>query len=1080
MFRSLWFLRATSKRAAAPGRRLKQRLRLHLETLEDRYVLSGLTLTPLMLISNPDPLAGCPAGFLGSDVAVETSIAVNPTDLKNIVAEWIDHGTAGIVAGASFDGGQSWQNVAIPGITQCTGGTAVKAWDPWLSFAPNGDLYSISIGSQAKGPEQFLVNKSTDGGRTWNSPTLVNTIDYSGNGYGPVGDDKPSITADPTNPNYVYATWARFNDASHLKGNSAETMFARSTDGGQTWQLAQSIHTSPSTDFDWGNQIVVLPDGTLMDAFTEGQLTNTHPGVLTLMRSTDHGQTWSAPMAAIVQQPLLDPKVQPPNALVTDPDTGQAVEAHPMFVSIAIDHSSGNLYAVWIDARFSNFQHNSIALSMSTDGGITWSDPIQVNQTPDNVPSLEQQAFNPTVAVAADGTVAVSYYDFRNNTAAPGALTDYWLAYCHPSTTAPVTNPANWSEVRLTDSSFNLEQAPTRFNGALWLGDYEGLAAAGNAFMAAWGMPNGSSTGQESIFFRDPPPQPGPLVLLSNPDVLADFPTNGVLSADAAVEPYVAVNPANTKNIVAGWIEHNFAGTVAGVTLDGCQTWKNVPVTGYVPGYGADPWLAFAPNGDLYFMSVTAAGHMVNKSSDGGLTWSSPIQIDGQDNGTAVDKASITADPTKPNYVYATWVRFNKSFNGNGSETMFARTTDGGKTWEPSQSIHSTSAGEFNWGNQIVVLPDGTLIDAFCEGDFTNNHPLTLTLLRSTDQGQTWSAPISAAVQQPLLDPQQHQKAPIAQVTDPDTGHLVNAVPMFDSIAVDPHSGNLYAVWLDARFGNFQYNSISLSMSSDGGLSWSEPIQVNQTPNTVPPIDRQAWNPTVAVSANGTVAVTYYDFRNNTPAPGALTDYWLASCLPSAAAPATNPGNWSEVRMTGASFDVEQAPTRAFLAGGYSLGDYDGLAAAGKDFVAVWAMPDSTPGGRESIFFRREFSTTGTATAALLPASASLSAMSLSAVAGTISGAIVFPPLSASTLSSSQPLPTSPSATSTSPISAPGTLFANTTSAPAVGDLGRENQFSSPLHQVSLLPRPGGFLTDFAGDLVTDILAENMALVLVR
>src|SRR5713101_6845354 len=154
MRRSPWFLRATSKRAAVHGRGLKQRLRLNLETLEDRYVMSGLTLTPLMLISNPDPLASCPAGFLGSDVAVETTIAVNPTNLKNIVAEWIDHGTAGIVAGASFDGGQSWQNVAIPGITQCTGGTAVKAWDPWLSFATNGDLYSISIGSQAKGPEQ--------------------------------------------------------------------------------------------------------------------------------------------------------------------------------------------------------------------------------------------------------------------------------------------------------------------------------------------------------------------------------------------------------------------------------------------------------------------------------------------------------------------------------------------------------------------------------------------------------------------------------------------------------------------------------------------------------------------------------------------------------------------------------------------------------------------------------------------------------------------------------------------------------------------------------------------------------------
>ena len=59
-------------------------------------------------------------------------------------------------------------------------------------------------------------------------------------------------------------------------------------------------------------------------------------------------------------------------------------------------------------------------------------------------------------------------------------------------------------------------------------------------------------------------------------------------------------------------------------------------------------------------------------------------------------------------------------------------------------------------------------------------------------------------------------------------------------------------------------------MSTDGGFTWSTPIQVNQTPNTVPPIDRQAWNPTVAVAADGTVAVTYYDFRNNTAAARGL------------------------------------------------------------------------------------------------------------------------------------------------------------------------------------------------------------------
>jgi hypothetical protein len=516
VFTSLWFRSAPDQRQAPRRLRREQRLRLRLEQLEDRCLLS-FSAGPLVEVSNPDPLANCPPGFLGANVAAEPYVAVNPVNPRNIVAEWIDHGFAGNVAGASFDGGKTWQNVAIPGVTQCTGGTAPFSADPWLSFAPNGDLHSI--GAAFGNGHVFLgllASKSTDGGLTWTSPTQIDTLSTSRS------DDKPSITADPTNPSNVYATWVRLSGNSFQNG--AETMFARSTDGGLAWRPEQALHPAPNTDFNWGNQVVVLPDGTLIDAFTEGDFTGNHQVALTLLRSTDHGQTWSAPIQALVQEPLVIPNSRPPNALVTDPNTGQGIEAHPQFDSFAVDPHSGNLYAVWIDGRFGDFQYNSIALSMSSDGGLTWSQPIQVNQTPDTVPPIDRQAWNPTVAVAADGTVAITYYDFRNNTGASGALADYWMAFCHPSASAPATNPANWSEVRLTNTSFNLEQAPTRFGGDFFLGDYEGLKAAGTDFVAVWGMPDGSATSQESIFFRrlvDPP----------------SAATAGVLAGAAALNP---------------------------------------------------------------------------------------------------------------------------------------------------------------------------------------------------------------------------------------------------------------------------------------------------------------------------------------------------------------------------------------------------------------------------------------------------------------------------------------------------------------------------------------------------------------
>src|SRR5437867_12602353 len=83
----------------------------------------------LVEISRPYPLAGCDDGFRppatggGTNQAVETSVAVNPTNPKNIVAAWIANYAQSIVAAVSWDGGKHWQRVPIPGITVCSGGT---------------------------------------------------------------------------------------------------------------------------------------------------------------------------------------------------------------------------------------------------------------------------------------------------------------------------------------------------------------------------------------------------------------------------------------------------------------------------------------------------------------------------------------------------------------------------------------------------------------------------------------------------------------------------------------------------------------------------------------------------------------------------------------------------------------------------------------------------------------------------------------------------------------------------------------------------------------------------------------------
>jgi len=142
-----------------------------------------------------------------------------------------------------------------------------------------------------------------------------------------------------------------------------------------------------------------------------------------------------------------------------------------------VDASSGSVYITWGDGRFSNFTHDDIALSRSNDGGLSWSDPTKVNQTP-----VPVSAFLATPAVASDGTVGVSYYDFRNNTPDRSTLpTDVWLVHCH-ARTSNCTSPGSWSSETHLSGSFDLDTAPVA--RGLFVGDYEGLVATGTSFLA--------------------------------------------------------------------------------------------------------------------------------------------------------------------------------------------------------------------------------------------------------------------------------------------------------------------------------------------------------------------------------------------------------------------------------------------------------------------------------------------------------------------------------------------------------------------------------------------------------------------
>jgi hypothetical protein len=509
------------------------------------------TIGPLVQVSGEAPaeIADCTAdnvagqsGMVFPDSEVEPWIDVNPMNPSNIVGmwqqdRWSNGGARGHVVGVSTNGGASWTEVVLPKVTVCSGsGTPEtprnyeRTTDPWISFGPDGTLHQISLSFNDIAPpftphedEQpggdfdhaLLASKSIDGGLTWTDPVVV-IRDLDANFF----NDKQTITADPTDPDKVYAVWDRLifpnsERASVISGLVTNAFrgpiwFSRSIDGGGSWKPPRQIYDPGQNDQTIANQIVVLPEATptpstLINLFAEfnGESKEKTKGwSVRVLRSTDDGVSWSGPI-------LVD---RLRTIGITDPESGDLVRTGDIIPDVAVDQTTGStggrLYAVWQEARFRGFENDSIAFSQSLDDGLSWSDPVQINKTPTHLPAGNQQAFTASVDVAADGTISATYYDFRHNGAEEALLTDYFVVHCRPTSPTACTNPANWvNEIRLTDGSFDMLQAPLTTTG-FFTGDYEGLASAGNDFTPFFSQPHGSDP--SSVFFQrvGPPPPP--------------------------------------------------------------------------------------------------------------------------------------------------------------------------------------------------------------------------------------------------------------------------------------------------------------------------------------------------------------------------------------------------------------------------------------------------------------------------------------------------------------------------------------------------------------------------------------------
>ena len=306
----------------------------------------------------------------------------------------------------------------------------------------------------------------------------------------------------------------------------------------------------------------------------------------------------------------------------------------------------------------------------------------------------------------------------------------------------------------------------------------------------------------------------------------------------------------------------------------------------------------------------------------------------------------VLADPVRPGTAYAVW----QESPGNGTSQpagWFARTTNWGKTWGTARTIVRRVHGSGAYWHELVEAPRSHILyDVFnlvrprltyrtvcAKRSDGTKHCRTIgtpvpgtidgfiAVVKSTDRGITWSKPAIVADDLSLGI----YGAPGGPLT---VGSGIDA-------AVDPRSGRVYIVWTDARFNQLTYDQVVMSWSGDGGAHWTSPQLVSNRATS--------FDPVIAVSAAGTVGVTYYDLRDvgegTTTIP---TDVWFASSLGGGTP-------FAHETLLG-QFDMKTAP---FLQG-YFVGDYIGLAAMGSAFRPIFVMTTGKPDNPTDVYIGTE------------------------------------------------------------------------------------------------------------------------------